>query len=192
MSDLFWQRGWDVADNLVTAQQLAFAKAAMDVAQRGGRMRNTALVVPKGALSEYAPIAAEALLKSCQPRLEAIIGRALLPAYALWRIYGHGASLRRHRDRNACEISISLPIFSDPADSAWPIYVTDLQGQDEGVELHSGQGILYQGCKIAHWREPFAGSEQYQLFLHYVLADGPNAHLANDNREKLAIDALIG
>jgi hypothetical protein len=192
LSKLFWQRGWEIADNLVTKQHLAFAKAAMAASQRGGRMRATASIVPEGAESEYAPVAGEALLKACQPRIEAIIGRALLPAYALWRIYGHGASLHRHRDRNACEISISLPVFSDPADAPWPIFVSDLHGIETGVPLEPGYGIVYQGCEVAHWREPFPGNEQYLLFLHYVLANGPNAHMANDRREALAIDALIG
>lgn len=192
MSELFWQCGWDVADNLATPEQLAFARAAMATSQRGGHMRATAPVVPGDAQSEYSPLGAEALLKACQPLVEAAVGRALLPAYALWRIYGHGSSLRQHKDRNACEISVSLPIHSDPADSAWPIFIRDLHGQERSVALQRGQGIIYQGCEIAHWREPFPGQEQYQLFLHYVLADGPNAHLANDRREALAIEALIG
>ncbi len=155
-------------------------------------MRFATKAVPQGALNEYAPFAGEMMLNQCRPGIEAIVDRALEPAYAFWRIYRRGAELTRHVDRNACEISVSLPIHSSPTDAPWPIFVQDLQGVKTGVALHEGSGIVYQGCKIPHWREPFAGELQYQVFLHYVISGGDKLAFAFDRRNRRAIDRLLG
>ena len=46
-----------------------------------------------------------------------------------------------------------------------------------GVEvgMEEGDGAVYLGCEIDHWRERFIGSAMGQLFLHYVVAGGTNA-----------------
>jgi hypothetical protein len=46
---------------------------------------------------------------------------------------------------------------------------------------------VYQGCRIPHWREPFAGERQYQVFLHYVIEDGERADHAFDGRDGLRL-----
>jgi hypothetical protein len=183
----YWDRGYAVAHDLVDAQQLAFVRSAMDVSQRQGRMRFATNVVPQGAMNEYAPIGGETLLIRSLPAFEAITGRDLLPAYAFWRIYEQGAELRRHVDRNACEVSASLPIFAEPADQPWPIHVRDLKGMETEVALEPGSAIIYQGCAIPHWREPFRGRLQYQVFLHYVFKDGDKASYAYDRRDGLKL-----
>ena len=183
--EAFWHRGYAVVHDLVDTAQLAFVRTAMEVSHRTGRMRFATNVVPQGAMNEYSPIAGEALLVHCQPAFEAVTGRKLVPAYALCRIYEHGAELRRHVDRNACEVSASLPIFAEPADQPWPIHVRDLQGQDIGVALQPGSAIVYQGCAIPHWRGPFSGLLQYSVFLHYVFEDGDKTAFAFDGREGL-------
>lgn len=188
MPDDFWDRGYAVAPGLADAAQLAFVRAAMDASARTGRMRFADKIVPEGALNEYSPIAAEAVLRQCQPAIEMVTDRKLLPAYAFWRIYEHGATLRRHRDRNSCEISASLPIAAVPADQVWPIHVRDLHGTEIGVPLNPGDAIVYQGCRIEHWREPCPGDRQYQLFLHYVIEGGEQADYAFDRRAGLNLD----
>lgn len=186
----FWSRGYRVVDDLLPASALTFVKAGMDASERGGRMtpsnnRKSA----RGALNEYAPLAGEALLQQCRPAIEALVDRDLEPAYAFWRIYARGAELRPHVDRNACEVSATLPIFSDPADGAWPIHVRDLDGADQGISLRAGQALVYQGCRIQHWREPFRGERQYQLLLHYVIRGGDMSQHALDGRGRLGFGA---
>ena len=186
----FWDRGYVVAADLVDAAQVSFTRLAMEASLRTGRLsfaKNR--VVPDGALNEYSAIGAEVLLLRCQPAIEAITGYALAPAYARWRIYEAGAALLRHVDRDACEISASLAILSDPADVLWPIHVCDLQGNDRAITLPPGAGIVYQGCRVPHWREPFHGQRQYQVFLHYVIKDGEQAKHAFDGRDALEIAA---
>ena len=36
------------------------------------------------------------------------------------------------------------------------------------VILNKGDAIIYNGCKLEHWREPFDGDYHIQTFLHYV------------------------
>ncbi len=186
MSDpAFWERGHAVAPDFLSKAQLAFVRAAMDASVRNNGKRIATRVAPQVTLNEYSPIAGEAVLLQCRPAIEALVGRELIPAYAYWRIYEHGAQLLRHIDRGACEVSVTLPIFSLPADSAWPIWVGGLDGVEAAVAVLPGAGVVYQGCRVPHWRETFTGECQYQLFLHYVLADGDNAALAFDGRAGL-------
>lgn len=177
-----------IAHNLLDVAQLTFVRSAMDASLRAGRMKsNQNSILPQGARNEYSAIGAEALLMQCQMQIENIVGCSLIPAYALWRIYGPAASLLRHVDRSSCEISVSMPICADPEDTPWPIYIQDLQGNEVAVMLKPGEGIVYQGCRIEHWREPFQGRYQKQVFLHYVIKDGDRADCAFDGRSSLGI-----
>ena len=35
--------------------------------------------------------------------------------------------------------------------------------------------LIYSGCELEHWREPFQGNVCSQVFLHYNHANGPFA-----------------
>lgn len=191
VSNSFQDLGYTVAPDLVSADQLKFLRAAIEVSRQTRRFLQPTRLEQKHASNEYSPIAAEALLRQCRPAIEAITGSELVPTYAFWRIYEHGAALHRHIDRGACEVSASLPIFAQPQTPAWPIHVTDLRGIDTAVGLLPGSAIIYQGCRIPHWREPFAGTVQYQVLLHYVIKGGAMAHLAFDGRDPMPIDRIL-
>lgn len=49
--------------------------------------------------------------------------------------------------------------------------------------------MIYKGLEVPHWREPFAGEQQLQLFLHYVRQDGPHASQRFDGRPHLGAPA---
>lgn len=77
-----------------------------------------------------------------------------------------------HRDRPSCEWSMTVNLSqSEP----WPIY---MDGKEIIQEV--GDGALYQGCEVYHWRKPFKGNEYIQVFLHYVDADGPYKDFVDD------------
>jgi hypothetical protein len=47
-----------------------------------------------------------------------------------------------------------------------------------GVEVNMvpGDVVIYRGCDVEHWREPFAaneGSYHVQAFFHYIDKNGP-------------------
>jgi hypothetical protein len=51
--------------------------------------------------------------------------------------------------------------------------------------MGEGDGVLYSGCDIEHWRNKCDGPPDYysgQVFLHYVRANGPYAEYAGDKR----------
>lgn len=170
---------------MLDAAKIDFVRKAMDVSERTGRMTPARKVKQAGTIDEYSPIGAEVALLQCQSPIEAAIGRAILPAYGFWRIYVEGSVLPAHLDRNACEISASLPILSQPEAAPWPIHISDLQGRNLAINLDPGDALIYQGAKVRHWREAYSGERQYQMFLHYVLADGEHADLAFDQRQGL-------
>jgi hypothetical protein len=72
-------------------------------------------------------------------------------------------------------------------DYNWPMLVK-VKNKAIPIHLKPGDIIIYRGSKIEHWREPFLGKNQAQLFLHYVEYD-KNTHkkLLNDGRPFLGL-----
>jgi len=135
------------------------------------------------SLGGYGDPAFDGLLEFLRPRIEEHSGLALYPTYSHFRFYRRGHELRRHRDRPACEISVSLNIGQSPADP-WPIYVETNSGP-YGALLAPGDALLYRGIDLFHWREVYAGRELVQVFLHYVDRNGPHADRKFDGRKTL-------
>ena len=133
--------------------------------------------------SDYGDPATDGLLEHLRPRFEEICGRHLLPTYSYFRLYKRGDALARHRDRPACEFSVSLNIGQVPADP-WALYVEGQSGPCE-FRLSPGDGVLYRGIEQAHWRDQFEGQRLIQIFLHYVDRDGPHAGEKYDGRVSL-------
>jgi hypothetical protein len=178
----FWDRGFVVADDLLDASQIALTRAAMQASDRNGQMRDAVRKDPVGSRNQYAPMAGGLLLRHCCPAVERIVERELVPSFAFWRIYGPGSQLVRHTDRPACEISVSVAVHSEPAEQVWPLWLEDVDGAAHAVALRPGAGLLYQGHKLPHWREPFTGEAAYQVFLFYVIKDGVFAEHAHDHK----------
>jgi PKHD-type hydroxylase len=51
-----------------------------------------------------------------------------------------------------------------------------------GVFQSPGDGVLYRGCEIEHWRPEFTGDEYVQVFLHYVDSEGPYRNYVYDQK----------
>jgi len=135
------------------------------------------------SLGGYGDPAFEGLLEFLRPRIEKQSGLMLHPTYSHFRLYKNGNELRRHRDRPACEISVSLNIGQMPADP-WPIHVEGDSGS-YAATLAPGDALLYRGIDLVHWREAYAGNQLVQVFLHYVDRDGPHAGQKFDGRKTL-------
>jgi PKHD-type hydroxylase len=114
------------------------------------------------------------LLGRLESRLSELVGVNLRASYSYTRVYKRDDELASHIDRPSCEWSVTLNIAqSDP----WPIFMAA-----EPVTQSVGDGTIYQGCQVTHWRERFEGHEYIQVFLHYVDTDGPHAAHAYDAR----------
>ena len=144
--------------------------------------------IPK-AYSKYADWVMETLLMFVIPIMKAKTGMDLVPTYSYTRLYEKGNILHRHKDRPSCEISTTLhlggnewPIFLDPTGADNILSATSNSavvkpGATKGiqVDLKVGDMLIYSGCDLEHWREPFQGNICAQVFLHYNHANGPFA-----------------
>jgi len=122
------------------------------------------------------------LLELVWPMLEETIGEKLLPTYAYSRLYKNGNDLKKHTDRPACEISVTLQLGRSHHYS-WPIFMGGNR-----IDLAEGDGVIYKGCEIDHWREKCSGPNNYysgQVFLHYVKENGIYKNEAYDRMDKI-------
>ena len=129
----------------------------------------------------YGAFWSETLLLKLKPLVEEVVEKSLYPTYSYARIYYRGASLPCHRDRDACEYSVTLTLKVDGED--WPLFLRDVQ-QTYKVIIEPGDILIYKGIELSHWRDPMPWNtnEVYQVFLHYVDADGPSSGLKYDGR----------
>jgi hypothetical protein len=127
------------------------------------------------------------------PKVADTCGLRLFPTYSYFRVYKHGDILAAHVDRPSCEVSVTISVGYE-ADAPWPLWI-DQRGSPTAIELEPGDGMLYRGTQVRHWRDAFSGTEATQLFLHYVDSDGPNCDWKFDRRPTLgnsaATDAIL-
>jgi len=154
--------------------------------------------------SHYADPVMETLLIKMLPVMAKETGLDLIPTYSYARLYKNGDELRRHKDRPSCEISTTLNLGGDP----WPIFI-DGTGATSVIDeykkiikpdapkgtkvlLEVGDMLVYSGCELEHWREPFEGNVCGQVFLHYNHKNGPFAEKnAYDRRPMLGLPSFI-
>ena len=110
-----------------------------------------------------------------------LLGEKVLPTYTYARVYKEGSELLRHRDRPACEISLTLNLSKD---KDWPIYFQRPDKSETLVELEPGDAVLYLGCQADHWRNKFEGQECVQLFMHYVRSYGTKSWAYFDKHQQ--------
>jgi len=123
----------------------------------------------------------ETLHERLWPTFEQVVGEKLIPTYAYARLYSNGDELIKHTDRSPCEVSVTIQLGRSHH-YAWPIYMGD-----QRFDMAEGDGVLYPGCDVEHWREPCAGPDDYysgQVFLHYVRKDGQHAGQVGDNQNR--------
>ena len=138
--------------------------------------------------SHYADMVMETLMMKVLPRMQQETNLKLVPTYSYARIYKNGDILKRHKDRPSCEISTTLNLGGDP----WAIFIDGTGSNnviDEYKNIHKsnapkgtkitldvGDMLVYSGCELEHWREPFEGNVCGQVFLHYNHVNGPFAN----------------
>lgn len=162
--------------NFLTAQEADGLAQEFFIAQRDGKLKVDPLF-PE-SLCGYNLLAAVKTLVKKVPEVSKLCGEDVLPTYVYGRIYGHNEILIKHKDRPSCEISLTVTLQKDQVD--WPIWVEKPNGEAVSFNLNAGDAVMYLGCAAAHWREKYEGQMQTQLFMHYVLADGPNANMFFD------------
>jgi hypothetical protein len=128
----------------------------------------------------YGATICDSLAVTLLPLMEQETGLELFPTYTYGRIYWKGSTLSPHKDRPSCQYSATLCIDNDP--KPWPIYM-----EGKKILLNAGDMAIYKGCDVEHWRDPYEGNQQIQLFLHYVDANGIYKDFKFDKRPILGI-----
>ena len=154
--------------------------------------------------SHYGDMVMETLMMKVLPKMQKETGLQLVPTYSYARLYKTGDILKRHKDRPSCEISTTLNLGGAP----WPIFIDGTGSNniiDEEKNIHKpdapkgtkvllevGDMLVYSGCELEHWREPFEGNICGQVFLDYNHVNGPFADKNKfDGRPKLGIPSFV-
>ena len=151
----------------------------------------------KGSFARYNVPEYRKLHYLIRKAVENELGVDLLPTYFYDRFYYVGQRLYRHSDRQSCEISVTLQISTN-SPNPWPIWFERPDGSESYVLMRNGDAAIYKGCEREHWRDPLESkynkfenlwrtirkkeddTYHHQIFLHYVNAQGPYVHYAND------------
>jgi hypothetical protein len=120
----------------------------------------------------------EALMSEKKTIIEKEVNLKLLETYSYWRMYTMFSKLAKHKDREACEISVTVMLGSDGTD--WPIFI-----EGESISLLPGEAVIYHGIESEHWRDEFKGDWHAQVFMHYVDANGLHKEEYLDRRNFL-------
>lgn len=100
-----------------------------------------------------------------------LCGERVLASYCYLSCYEAGAVLERHKDRPQCAYNLSV-VFDMQCEQGepepWPIYL-ELDGKPEAVLLNVGDGLVYSGTEIWHWRDALPrGYRALVCFFHFV------------------------
>jgi hypothetical protein len=183
----FKKNGYFAARGLVTRRGLSFLYDYASKSARGGSMTSGDEQIP-ATPCRYADPFMESLLEMLVPKAESITSLRLFPTYSYFRVYKTGDVLKRHLDRPACEVSLTLNLGFE-AEKPWPIWL-EVNGEARTVSLEPGDALLYKGIELPHWREPFMGEHSAQVFLHFVDRDGQHKEWMYDKRAGLGTSPM--
>jgi len=130
-----------------------------------------------GAASHWGDAILDATLLVLLPEIERCSGFSLLPTYAYARLYKKGDALARHRDREACEVAVTIHLGSQGGEPPPICFEPDI-----AVDQKPGDAVIYLGDQLEHWRDPYLGRDFGQLFLNFVRKDGDRSHRVYDGR----------
>jgi len=106
--------------------------------------------------------------------ISAAVGEPIKPSYVYLASYLSGAELKKHTDRQQCELSVTLCLDFSPEPelaTSWPIRLDTKEGTST-VYQALGDALLYHGTEVPHYRDVLAeGHTSTSIFFHYVPED---------------------
>lgn len=181
---LFEQNNYLHLKNIISKEQVDFIKNSImyEIIQDPNKI-NEKLVGPE-TNSKYASPTTEALTVFLIPILEKFTGLSLIPTFSYYRLYGPQNFLKKHTDREACEIAVTINLGYDytevKKDYTWDIFINN-----QPFKTMPGDLVVYRGIELEHYREPMQGGKNswhLQAFLFYVDANGKYTNFAYDER----------
>jgi hypothetical protein len=132
--------------------------------------------------------------KNLTKLMSCVVGEDVIPSYVYAGSYVENADLNPHTDRPQCEFSISFQVDYLPEEpdhiSPWGLFLwapefgtgepisydskefpasSESEDPNTAVYLRSGDGLIYKGRELIHYRYPLAaGHQSTSLFFHYV------------------------
>jgi hypothetical protein len=171
----FYKKGYQVVRNLISEDRALKLHDHLN-SRDDGLMNDTQVI---GSPSFYTDETMRKIQIELLPKIEDHTGLELFKTYSYARLYKRDDVLRIHRDRAACEVSITLDLGGDK----WSIWLLDRDENPVKVDLNPGDALIYRGCELQHWRGKFEEDEHAQVFMHYVDKYGPNAWTKDDIRQ---------
>jgi hypothetical protein len=131
----------------------------------------------------------DSVLEWIRPEVSRLVGFDLAPTFSYIRQYAKGEVLARHRDRAACEVSVTASIQIPKGAGPSVVHLKPPNFNETKVEMFEGDACVYAGTEVEHWRERFRIGGYIQLFLHFVAKHSRNyPKLMFDGRECLGAD----
>jgi hypothetical protein len=100
-----------------------------------------------------------------------IVREKVQPTFSYFACYHPGSELKVHRDRKQCYYAMSVFLDHHLADdlASWPIYLQP-PGASEAVPIsvRLGDGLLYFGEQVLHYRPPLTDGHSTHWFLFWV------------------------
>jgi len=145
------------------------------------------------SLSLGGDAALDAVLEWIRPEISRLVGFDLAPTYSYTRQYAKGEILARHTDRAACEISVTASVQIPKGAGPSIVFLKPPNCKQAKVEMLEGDGCVYAGTEVEHWRERFRVGGYIQLFLHFIAKQGRNyPKLVFDGRRCLGAGSAAG
>ena len=185
---LYEEKGFEIKRGFIPPFFAQYLRNYFDLLNRNGQVPNKGDAQVAKSVGIYGDPAFDTLMLMCQSMVEEIVGKKLLPTYTYARIYFNGADLLPHLDRDECEHSVSLSLGGS-ADALWPLWFKKEEAEPEYAAMYEGDAVVYQGNKVHHWRDAFEGETQFQIFMHYVEADGEYKNQLFDTRPYIGLPA---
>jgi hypothetical protein len=137
--------------------------------------------------SKYVDPAMETVLLLLQEVVEQNTGTNLFPTYSYYRVYRNNDELLKHRDRESCEIAVTVAFDNSykeyDSNFSWPIFI-----EDNEINLNPGDILIYKGFEKEHSRNKLIFPQecwQVQAFLFYVQSEGKYKEWKWDKRESI-------
>jgi hypothetical protein len=182
------QKGFEVKHGFIPPFFAQYLRNYFDLLRKNDQIPNKGDEQVEKSLGIYGDPAFDMLMLMSLPMVEQIVGKKLLPTYTYARIYFNGACLLPHVDREECEHSVSLSLGGD-YEALWPLWFKGEDAPPEYAAMAEGSAVVYKGNKVHHWRDEFEGTTQFQVFMHYVEAEGEYKDKLFDTRPYIGLPA---
>jgi hypothetical protein len=116
--------------------------------------------------------ALDALLEWLRPEISRLVGLDLTPTFSYARIYAQDEVLVRHTDRPACEIGLTVALEVPEGAPPSVLCLSPPGLPDASIEMAEGDGCLYAGTEVAHWRDAFPCDGYVQVFFFFINTHG--------------------